>query len=96
MLPDLSAVPPGAAACLIALTTVTTAFIALTRAFVRALPQTASERLEFWRELLSYRLKVRKLKDARRARRRTPNPRISSGDTDAVRTGDDQHEDANP
>ncbi|QUW84486.1 hypothetical protein SMIR_39725 [Streptomyces mirabilis] len=97
MLPDLSAVPSWAAACLVALTTITTALVTLARTLVRALPQTAPARLEWWRELLRYRLTVRELKDARRTnRRRTHNPRISSGDTDAVRTGDGQRESADP
>ncbi|MFD4558366.1 hypothetical protein ACFWP5_29300 [Streptomyces sp. NPDC058469] len=97
MLPDLSAVPSWAAACLVALTTVTTALVTLARTLVRALPQTAPARLEWWRELLRYRLTVRELKDARRAnRRRTHSPLISSGDTDVVRTGDGQRESADP
>ncbi|MFJ5302665.1 hypothetical protein [Streptomyces sp. NPDC088350] len=97
MLPDLSAVPSWAAACLVALTTVTTTLVTLARTLVRALPQTAPARLEWWRELLRYRLTVRELKEARRAnRRRTHNTRISNGDTDSVRAGDGQRESADP
>jgi hypothetical protein len=94
---DLSAVPPWAAVSLVALTTVTTTIVALARVLVRALPQTAPARLEFWREVLRYRLTVRELKDTRRAnRRRTHNARISSGDTDTVSTRGSQHESADP
>ncbi|MEU5433006.1 hypothetical protein AB0G73_06465 [Streptomyces sp. NPDC020719] len=97
MLPNLSAVPSWAAAYLVALTTVTTALVTLARTLVRALPQTAPARLEWWRELLRYRLTVRELKDARRANRRgTYNPRIPSGDTDVPSTGDGQRENAAP
>ncbi|SEC88737.1 hypothetical protein SAMN05216489_01883 [Streptomyces sp. 3213] len=96
MLPDLSAVPSWAAASIVILTTVTTTVVALARVLVRAIPQTANARLEWWREILRYRLTVRELKDARRARRRTLNAHISSGDTDAARTKAGQRESADP
>ncbi len=96
VLPDLSAVPSWAAASIVILTTVTTTVVALARVLVRALPQTAPARLEWWREVLRYRLTVRELKDARRARRRTLNVRISSGDTDAARTKVGQRKSADP
>ncbi|MFB7241795.1 hypothetical protein CW362_00255 [Streptomyces populi] len=97
MLPDLSAVPPWAAVCLIALTTVTTTLVTLVRAVVRTLPQTAPARLEWWREVLRYRLTVRELKDARRTNRRSArNAPVSSSDTESVRTGDGPRESAGP
>ena len=78
MLPDLSAMSPWCALLAAVLTTIATTLIALARVLLRALPQTSSDRLEWWKTFLAYRL------DRRRAKLAASPPGPAGGDEDSV------------